>query len=141
MGGSATLWTASRAAAERRGDEAGRFKVAIAFYPGCGDLNRSGWRAAIPVHILAGEADNWTPAERCRQLFERARAAGDSVTFTLYPDAPHGFDAPNQPRRTRTGVFTPSGTATVGTEPAARADALRRVPEILAESLGRPLDR
>jgi dienelactone hydrolase len=126
-GGSATLWTAGRAAAEHRSSDAGRFKVAIAFYPGCGDLDRRGWRAAIPVYILAGEADDWTPAERCRQLAERARAAGDRVEFTAYPDAPHGFDAPNQPRRTRTGVFTPSGAATVGTEPAARADALRRV--------------
>lgn len=135
-GGSATLWAASRAIAEQRGDEAGCFQVAIAFYPGCRDLERRGWRAAVPVHIMAGEADDWTPAERCRLMAERARAAGDAVEFTAYPNAPHGFDAPDQPRRTRTGVFTPSGTATVGTDPAARADAIRRVPEILARAFG-----
>lgn len=134
-GGSTALWVASRAAAARRAGETGRFKVAIAFYPGCRDAERSSWRAAIPVHVLAGEADDWTPAEVCRKLAERARAEGDFVEFVSYSGAPHGFDAPNQPISTRTGVFTPTGTATVGTEPAARADAIRRVPEIFARAL------
>jgi len=134
-GGSTTLWVASRAAERRVKDLPGRFRIAVAFYPGCMDADRRQWRAAIPVQILAGEADDWTPASTCRALAERTRAAGDPVEFIAYPDAPHGFDAPNQPRTVRQGVFTPSGTATVGTEPRARADAIRRVPEILQRAL------
>jgi len=135
-GGSTALWAASRAAeALLAASAGGRFRVGIVFYPGCDDPARRGWRAAIPVHILAAEADDWTPPEACRLLAERSVAAGDQVEFVAYPGALHGFDAPNQPRTVRQGVRTPTGTATVGTDPAARADALRRVPGILAQAL------
>jgi dienelactone hydrolase len=49
----------------------------------------------------------------------------------VYPGAHHDFDRPNSPIRLRTGLaYTadPSGKAHVGTNPAARADALKRVP-------------
>ena len=134
-GGSTALWVAGRPAEPRRKDLPGGFQIAVAFYPGCVDANRRQWRAAISVHILSGEADDWTPASACQALAERARKAGDPVEFVAYPGAPHGFDAPNQAKMTRQGVFTPSGTATVGTDPEARADAIRRVPEILARAL------
>lgn len=134
-GGSTALWAASRADEARLKNVPGRFRIAVAFYPGCVEADRRRWRAAIPVHILAGEADDWTPASACRALAERAGKAGDLVEFVAYPGAPHGFDGPNQPKTTRHGVFTPSGTATVGTDPQARADAIRRVPGILARAL------
>jgi dienelactone hydrolase len=52
-----------------------------------------------------------------------------------YPDAHHDFDAPNLPVHQRTGLAYSAdgaGTAHVGTNEAARADALQRVPEWLA---------
>jgi dienelactone hydrolase len=54
----------------------------------------------------------------------------------LYPGAYHDFDYPDLPLRQRTNVAsTRSGRATLGTDPAARADALLRVPAFLARVL------
>lgn len=106
----------------------------VAFYPGCSRALRArSFAPAAPVLLLMGEADDWTPPEPCRALAERA---GPIVTYVGYPDAYHGFDAPGGRVRLRTGLaFTVrgDGTAHVGTDPAARADALARVPAWLAE--------
>ena len=53
----------------------------------------------------------------------------------LYPGAYHDFDHPNLPVRTHKGLaYTGDGrgVAHTGTDPAARADALLRVPAFLA---------
>ena len=62
------------------------------------------------------------------------------MEIVTYPNAFHGFDTPNSPVRVRRDIATtPTGTATVGTDPQARADAIARVPEYLARHLdGRP---
>jgi dienelactone hydrolase len=53
-----------------------------------------------------------------------------------YPGAHHDFDAPDTPQRELRGVgATSRGTATIGTHPAAREDALRRVPEFLTRKM------
>lgn len=116
---------------------AGRdFARAVAFYPGCRVPARKGdYAARMPLLLLIGAADDWTPAAPCRELAAQARARGGAVTFVDYPDAHHDFDHPNLPLRTRNGLaFTGSGTgeARLGTDPAARADALSRVPAFLA---------
>jgi dienelactone hydrolase len=50
------------------------FRAAIAFYPGCiASLRNQRWRPAVPVRILIGEADDWTPAKSCDELAGRAR--------------------------------------------------------------------
>lgn len=86
--------------------------------------------AVAPVLLLVGEADDWTPAPPCAALAARA---GGAVELRLYPGAYHDFDAPGlEPRRRRGVGATPDGTAMLGTDPAARADALRRVPDFLA---------
>jgi dienelactone hydrolase len=112
------------------------FARAVAFYPGCRLLQESGrWRTRLPLLILMGEADDWTPPALCRELVAAARARGEPVDLVLYPGAVHGFDAPASQRRTRRGLaFTGdgSGEAQVGTDPAARGDALQRVPAFLA---------
>ena len=38
-----------------------------------------------PVHILIGEADDWTPAENCRKLADAAHKDGFPVTLKVYP--------------------------------------------------------
>jgi dienelactone hydrolase len=94
------------------------------------------WTTAIPLLVLQGAADNWTPAARCEAFMAGAKARGAPIEFKLYPDAHHTFDAPNQavrllPQyRMRNGVVPLSGT-----EDAARADALVRVPEFLGRYL------
>jgi len=58
------------------------------------------------------------------------------MDLRLYPGAHHDFDAPDMKLRVRGGVgATASGTATLGTDPAGREDALRRVPDFLAARL------
>jgi dienelactone hydrolase len=59
------------------------------------------------------------------------------VTLQLYPGAYHAFDSPTPGVRVRTGLATaPGGTAHSGNNPAARADAIVRVPAFLRQHLG-----
>ena len=84
-------------------------------------------KAHAPLHVLIGESDNWTPAGPCVELIHRVSAAGAPADIVVYPDAYHDFDDPDLPLQTRDHIWTPSGTATIGTNPAARADAIVRV--------------
>jgi len=117
------------------------FRAAVAFYPGCSVAARDeGWRVASPVRILIGDADDWTPAAPCRALATRAGERGWPLETIVYPGVYHGFDAPTGRVRLRTDV--PNGVAPgkgvhVGPEPAARADANRRVDAFLRDELGR----
>ncbi len=112
------------------------FAKAVAFYPGCRIPNESGkWHARLPLLILIGASDTWTPPEPCQQLADTAHANGENVSIQVYPNAVHDFDHPNLPRHTREDLaYTGdgSGEADVGTNPAARADVLTRVPAFLA---------
>lgn len=122
-GGSTVLWTAAF-------PEAAPIRAYIAMYPGCFLPNRSaGWRSAAPMLLLIGEADDWTPARPCQELAGRNEAM---VSFHSYPGAHHGFDAPGTALTERSGLNTPSGRATYGTDHTARRDALRRVTEFVA---------
>ena len=119
----------------------GDFRAAVAFYPGCSDPRTSAgarrWRTAIPLMIMQGEADDWTPAEPCHGLVAAAAARGEPIEYHGYPGAYHDFDAPDVRVHTRSGLArAPRGVAHVGTDPAARDDALRRVPIFLRERLG-----
>lgn len=111
------------------------FARAVAFYPGCRVPSKNGYGARVPLFILMGADDNWTPPEPCRELVAKSKGKGARVDYREYPGAVHDFDHPNLPMRTRTGLaYTGSGTgeAQLGTDPAARADALARVPAYLA---------
>jgi len=128
----------------------GDFRAAVAFYPGCSSpqsgkahrppaSTRSGaWRTAIPLMIMQGEADDWTPAPPCHDLVAAAKARGEPIEYHGYPGAYHDFDAPNEPVHTRSGLARArdGGVAHVGTNPAARDDAFERVPAFLRERLG-----
>jgi dienelactone hydrolase len=104
----------------------------VAFYPSCrAQLAQADWRPAAPLLILVGASDDWVPPDACRAL--AARFPGQ-ITFTAYPGAYHDFDVPNRPVRTLTGLTFSvggKGVAHAGTDPAARADALKRVPAFL----------
>jgi dienelactone hydrolase len=106
------------------------FARAVAFYPGCRLPAQRGATARLPLLLLIGEADNWTPPEPCRAY---AAQAG-RVQLVTYPSAVHGFDDPASRLRERSGLgFTAdgSGRARVGTDPQARADAIGRVTAFL----------
>ena len=89
----------------------------------------------MPTLILIGRADDWTPAAACEQMVAGARGRSARATLIVYPGAHHGFDRADYPLRELTGLASTadgSGRAHVGTNPAARADALKRVPQWLA---------
>ncbi|MBL8833874.1 MAG: dienelactone hydrolase family protein [Rhodospirillales bacterium] len=114
------------------------FKQAVAFYPGCRAVAavKPEWDTKIPLAILIGEADDWTNAPPCVALAEKTAARGAPVTIKVYPGAYHDFDAPDTKLRVRENVAsTRSRTATIGTDPAARDDALARVPALLDAAL------
>jgi len=132
-GATTTLWTVrGKTTKTLSGTD---FRSAVALYPGCRELKTAGWNARIPTLILAGAADDWTPAAPCQQMIAAAQGHGAPAVIVTYPDAYHDFDAADLPVRQRTGLAFSgdgSGTAHIGTNEAARADALKRVPEWLA---------
>jgi dienelactone hydrolase len=135
-GGSSLLWTIA-ADRKMRGNQPDFYR-AVAFYPGCRQVaeaaQRRTWTNRVPLLILIGEEDTWTPPEQCRQIVASVNAEGGSAAIIRYPNAVHEFDHPNRKVTKRTGLaFTGdnSGEALVGTESAARDDALIRVPAFL----------
>jgi dienelactone hydrolase len=132
-GAVATLWAVRRRA--NVDDKGPDFRSAVALYPGCRRLADSEWSARIPTLLLVGGADDWTPAGPCEQMVAGARGRSAQIAIVVYPGAYAEFDHPNMPMRVLHGLaFTAdgSGRAHSGTNPAARADAIRRVPEWLA---------
>jgi dienelactone hydrolase len=116
------------------------FKAAVAFYPGsCSERRLGGaWTISIPLLVLTGADDLWTPLLPCQGLLGGAAARGAPVQLQVYPGAVHDFDWPNVPRREMPQYRTADGVVPVqATDPVARADALQRVPAFVARYLGR----
>jgi len=142
QGGGATLFSiGNRSLGRPTNLPQGDFRAAVAFYPGSCNIERqpSDWTSRIPLLVLMGAEDVWTPAGPCKTFLDGAIGRGSPIEMQIYPGAYHGFDAPNQYRlelpayRTRTGVVP-----IVGTDPAGRQDALARVPAFLARYLNAP---
>ena len=87
MGGSAAFYAVDRDLTAQYFNE--RFRAAVAYYPGCSIPVPM---MTAPVLILIGEADDWNPAERCREMVKQARPDGAGITLTVYPGAHHAFD-------------------------------------------------
>jgi dienelactone hydrolase len=133
--GGGTVLAAVRAD-RKPGDKAPDIARAVAFYPGCRtQAEAASFRVRMPLLILIGAADDWTPVAPCASLVEAAIKRGEPVEMHVYPDAYHDFDHPNRAPEQRSGLaFTVGGDgkAMVGTNTMARNDALKRVPAFLA---------
>jgi dienelactone hydrolase len=76
-----------------------KFRSAVAFYPPCLGFKDN---MTVPVLILIGALDDWTPAEECRNLVEgrdsfgisREKGQGVPIKLVVYPGAYHAFDVP-----------------------------------------------
>jgi dienelactone hydrolase len=113
-GGFTTLVTLSRSGSG--------FAAAVALYPRC-QFSRQ-LRPDVPLLILIGELDDWTPAKDCLAL------AGERVTVKVYPGAHHSFDSPRAERYVaeRINPSAPGGRgATTAGNPEAWADSIRQV--------------
>jgi dienelactone hydrolase len=132
-GAVAALWAVRPGGTKK--DAKPDFRSAVAFFPGCRRLRDTAWSARLPTLILIGAKDDWTPANTCEQMVAGARGRTARTNITVYPGAYHDFDHPDLPLQQRTNVAFSLGTAArvhVGTDLAARADAIKRVPEWIA---------
>ncbi len=118
------------------------FKAAIAYYPGCiRPLRQKGYRPTMPLFIQHGGADDWVPPAPCVELAARLKQAGASIEVIVYPDAHHGFDAPNTPVRLLPNVYNPRAPgergAHVGTNEPARIKAIADTRQFVDRQLAR----
>ncbi len=126
-GGNATL-----AAIEARDaplfENAHPFKGAIAYYPNC-----TADRVSIPLLILIGELDDWTPAETCRRFAaSQSKEGGAPVKLVVYPGTYHAFDIQAlQPSRLMYGHW-------LEYNPVAAKQAVQDAREFLSTLIGRP---
>ena len=111
----------------------GLVRGVIGLYPGCGRLRRgAAWQPNVPVLLLLGAADDWTPARHCVALAGRDTAR---VRVEVFAEAHHAFDAPAGEVRERGGLANTGrggGVATVGPNPVAREAARAMVPAFIA---------
>lgn len=129
-GGAAALWAVRRGTAPARTD--GRdFRSAVALYPGCRRLGETAWSARVPTLLLLGSADDWAPTAFCEQMVAGARGRSARARIIVYAGAHHDFDQPGLALAQLAYTADGSRRAHVGTDPAARTDAFRRVPEWL----------
>jgi dienelactone hydrolase len=103
-------------------------RAAVAYYPNCADRAAD---VAVPLQILDGAADDWTPATPCQVLAQNATAAGKTVLITTYPGATHAFNQPSNETRTYLGH-------TLRYDPAAAADAAAKTDAFFAQYLKGP---
>jgi dienelactone hydrolase len=123
------------------------FAAAIAFYPGaCSETQQSrplvqadphSWKTDIPLLVLQGEADNWTPARPCAEFLEGARSRGSPIKLLLYPGAAHAFDMQKVPVHAIEAYRESDFVPVIGTDDAARSDARNQVRDFLAVHLSR----
>lgn len=147
-GGLITLALAAEEARRVAAPEAPRFRISVPLYPtGCGVpgymLDASGKdiierRVRIPMLILHGAADDWTPSAPCKTWVDAAYARGEPVAINVYPDAHHSFDRGdlqvqqvNFERQDRSG----ERGVTIGFNRAARDAARRDLLVFLGKSL------
>jgi dienelactone hydrolase len=95
------------------------FRAAVAFYPSCRRI-LTGLNA--PLLILIGEADDWTPAERCVSMLPKEKGTSE-VILKVYPGAFHGFDTVGADSKVRGA----RGMHRILYNPEAEADSIIRV--------------
>jgi dienelactone hydrolase len=109
------------------------FRAAIAFYPAScrRAMQGASWSSPVPLLLLIGEKDVWTPLQPCIELMSTP-VQGTQVTVHTYPDAYHDFDWPDMRVHEVPAFTTKKGVVPIeGTNPQAREDALQRVPDFL----------
>lgn len=100
---------------------------AIALYPYC---SRTSQAYRVPLLVLIGDADDWTPAGICRDMVADLPPASAPVDLVVYPGATHSFDC-----RACNGDYW--GHRLVHDAPA-HDDAIARVAAFLGTTLGAP---
>jgi dienelactone hydrolase len=114
--------------------------ASIALYPGCAGMLGPNVRyeLAVPMLMLLGASDNWTPAAPCQEFAQAINAQkGQLIEVETFADSHHGFDSGNPIRERGNIPNVPNGKVTVGGNPAAKEKAERRIVEFLITAFGR----
>lgn len=72
-------------------------RAAISYYPVCQtpDGRHFFKESKIPLLLLMGEVDNWSPTAACVAKALESQKSGRMVEWMVYPGAHHGFDNTN----------------------------------------------
>jgi dienelactone hydrolase len=121
-------WTTVRAVQKAYGLAQRGLKASVAYYPSCNAAFDT--HVDVPLLILIGDKDDWTPADSCRKLQAAGFDRPGLVDAVYYPNARHSFDF-NVPDRTAFGHR-------LGYDPVAAPDAEARTKAIFAKYLLTP---
>jgi dienelactone hydrolase len=114
-------WTTMRAVQKSYDLTARGLKAAVAYYPSCApQFDRD---VAVPLLILIGDKDDWTPADNCRKLQASGFTRPDLVQVIYYPNAYHSFDSRVQDRSL---TVADGKSHRLGYDPSAAPDAEAR---------------
>ncbi len=102
------------------------FAFAIAFYPGCPFANGP---YTVPLLIVTGELDDWTPARDCQLMIDKYREQSAEMRLEIIPDAHHAFDGPWELQ------YLDHVKATIGANPAAKSRAVNIVDDFVKQTL------
>jgi dienelactone hydrolase len=95
-GGTAALYAALARFHGYYGPKVGRIAAYLPFYAGCSfGLVGETELVDAPIRAFHGEADDWVPAQPCREFIDRARAAGHDAIRTTFPGVRHAFNNPH----------------------------------------------
>jgi dienelactone hydrolase len=92
------------------------FRAAVAYYPECYGIGTP-WHATVPLLMLLGGLDDYSPVRACEELVNRL-GDGLPIEVRLYPDARHAFDVPELPP-----LLRQASGRTLGHDPQATAAA------------------
>jgi dienelactone hydrolase len=98
----------------------------VAYYPYCNP--KLDVKIDVPLLVLIGEDDNWTPASLCHELqADEALKKATPVEMVFYPGAHHGFDR-SQPVTEISGWSVGGGVKKhkIGGNPKAAEDSFKR---------------
>lgn len=140
--GGSTVMGIVRPEAPGRSPAGPHFKAAIAFYPGCTQpLRLNNFRSTMPMLILHGTDDDWTPVAPCLELSEKSKTAGLPIQIITYAGAVHGFDQPFGQVNLLPNVYNPAMPggrgAQVGRHPQARLSSIDDAKRFVEQQLGR----
>ena len=134
-GGSTVLATINTVGRSATAQAARRPAFAVAFYPACEAVLKRGFSTQVPLLMLVGEADDWTPAAPCHALVRAG--VGRAAQIEGYAGAYHGFDSTG-PVLLRTDVpngVHPGSGVHVGGDSAARDASRLRFLSFIADPL------
>lgn len=119
-------WTVMKAVQERYQLKSFGIRGAVAYYPYCNPKQDS--KISIPLLILIGEDDSWTPAPLCRELQANDNLKSAAPTeMVFYPNTYHSFDRPE--RITEVDGWSVGGGVKkhkIGGNPVAAEDSFKR---------------